>query len=155
MANLGQVYNRNEMPENAFAPIPDGEYVAMIISSDRVESKSTPGNYYIKLVVEIVDGQYKGRQIYENLNLWNSNPDTVKIAESTLGAIMDATGKQSAADTAEFHNIPVRIKTKIKPGTGGYNDSNAIKSWSAAGSKQAPQPEMTSKKPWENSDEWK
>lgn len=156
MANLGAVYNRADMPEDEFSPIPAGDYVAAIVSSDRVESKGRPGNYYVKLQVEILEGKYKGRKLFENLNLWNSNETAVKIAKTTLGQIMDATGKTAAADTAEFHGIPVTVTVSIKPGENGYNDSNNIKKWARAAAQKAAAPSAPVSKPWESAtDEWK
>jgi hypothetical protein len=77
-------------------------------------------------MLDILDGPYKGRKIFDQLNLVNPNPTTVEIAQRTLSAICHATGRMHVSDSEELHLIPMTIQVKIKPPKNGYGESNAI-----------------------------
>ena len=54
----------------------------------------------------MLDGPYKGRKLFDRLNLVNANPVTVEIAQRTLSAICHATGRMQVQDSEELHLIP-------------------------------------------------
>ena len=81
---------------------------------------------FLWLMLDILDGEQKGRKIFDQLNLVNPNPTTVEIAQRTLSAICHATGKMHVSDSEELHLIPMTIQVKIKPPKNGYGESNAI-----------------------------
>jgi hypothetical protein len=118
-------------------PIPAGEYTAVIESSEKKPTKNGQG-HYIQLVVQIVDGDYKGRKIYDNLNLWNASSQAVEIAKGTMSAICRAVGVLRPSDSSDLHNKPLTIVTKNEK----YNDTiqSRIKAYKARGpaSAQAP-----------------
>ncbi len=124
-------------PKSSFAPIPAGVYLAHITESDVVPLKSGNG-MALKMTFEILDGQFKGRKIWENLNIQHTNPDTQKYAQSDLSAICHATGNIKLNETSALHFKPVKIKVTIRPASGGYDEGNAIKGYeSATGAKPA------------------
>ena len=114
--------------------IEPGEYPAEIVADEVKESKRTPGNHYLELQVKI-DG--KG-SIWDNLNLWNSNPSAVEIANGTLKQIANAIGQSRIADSAEMLLKPLMVRVEIEPGTAGYKDKNIIVAYSGVGSVAAP-----------------
>jgi len=115
--------------------IEPGEYRAEIVADEVKESKSTAGNHYLELQVKI-DG--KG-SIWDRLNLWNSNPSAVEIANGTLKQIANAIGQSRIADSAEMLLKPLMVRVEIEPGTAGYKDKNIIVGYSGVGSVAAPQ----------------
>lgn len=124
-------------PKSSFAPIPAGVYLAHITESDVVPLKSGKGTA-LKLTFEILDGQFKGRKIWENLNIQHTNPDTQRYAQQDLSAICHATGNIKLNETSALHFKPVKIKVSIRPASGGYDEGNAIKGYeSASGAKPA------------------
>lgn len=115
--------------------IEPGKYRAEIVADEVKESKSTPGNHYLELQVKI-DG--KG-SIWDRLNLWNSNPSAVEIANGTLKQIANAIGQSRIVDSAEMLLKPLMVRVEIEPGTAGYKDKNIIVGYSGVGSVAAPQ----------------
>ena len=115
--------------------IEPGEYRAEIVADEVKESKSTAGNHYLELQVKI-DG--KG-SIWDRLNLWNSNPSAVEIANGTLKQIANAIGQSRIADSAEMLLKPLMVRVDIEAGTAGYKDKNIIVGYSGVGSVAAPQ----------------
>lgn len=128
--------------------IPDNTIVnAVIISSEWKETKDKTGGY-LALKYEIIDGIYKGRFIFENINLQNSNDKAVKIAQETLAKICNAIGKITVQNSEELHNIPMSLKLGVNPAQNGYEASNKIKSYSKISGSVGVQPQAETKPPW-------
>ena len=135
---------------DSYDVIPDNTLVnAVITSSEWKETKDKTGGY-LALKYEIIDGNYKGRIIFENVNLQNSNATAVKIAQETLAKICNAIGKVTVQNSEELHNIPMTLKLGVNPAKDGYDASNKIKSFSKAGNVTTPtiQPQAETKPPW-------
>ena len=115
--------------------IEPGKYRAEIVADEVKESKSTPGNHYLELQVK-VDGT---GSIWDRLNLWNSNPSAVEIANGTLKQIANAIGQSRIADSAEMLLKPLMVRVEIEPGTAGYKGSGA-RPQQVAQAAQAPVP---------------
>jgi hypothetical protein len=99
--------------EDSYAPIPAGEFCAAVVESDQRQTKSGDG-MYLRLTFEITEGQYKGRRLWENYNLWNKSDVAVKIAKESLAKLIRACGKKSVVETTELHGVPVTIVTKLQ-----------------------------------------
>ena len=57
----------NVAPAQRPGPIPDGKYISHIIESDLQPLKSGNGEA-LKLVFEVLDGEFKGRKVIERMN---------------------------------------------------------------------------------------
>jgi hypothetical protein len=112
-------------PTTAYELLPAGKYRAQIVESEMRVTKNGMGQF-LWLMLDILEGEHKGRKIFDQLNLVNPNPTNVEIAQRTLSAICHATGKMHVSDSEELHLIPMTIQVKIKPPKNGYGDSNAI-----------------------------
>jgi len=112
-------------PTTAYELLPAGKYRAQIVESEMRVTRNGMGQF-LWLMIDILDGEHKGRKIFDQLNLVNPNPTTVEIAQRTLSAICHATGKMHVSDSEELHLIPMTIQVKIKPPKNGYGESNAI-----------------------------
>jgi hypothetical protein len=119
-------------PQASSGPVPAGTYLAQCIDSDVQPLKSGNGTG-LKLTFEIIDGQYKGRRIWENLNIQHSNDDTQRIAQSQLSALCHAVNVIKLQDTAALHHKPVTIKVVVREAKGEYQASNNIKGYESAG----------------------
>jgi hypothetical protein len=87
----------------------------------------------LKLTFEVIDGQHKGRKVYENLNIRHTSEDTQRIAQSQLSALCHAVNVIKLMDTAALHFKPVRINVTVREAVGQYKASNNIKGYEAAG----------------------
>lgn len=112
-------------PTTAYELLPAGKYRAQIVESEMRVTKNGMGQF-LWLMLDILEGEHKGRKIFDQLNLVNPNPTTVEIAQRTLSAICHATGKMHVSDSEELHLIPMTIQVKVKPPKNGYGESNAI-----------------------------
>ena len=112
-------------PTTAYELLPAGKYRAQIVESEMRVTRNGMGQF-LWLMIDILEGEHKGRKIFDQLNLVNPNPTTVEIAQRTLSAICHATGKMHVSDSEELHLIPITIQVKIRPPKNGYGESNAI-----------------------------
>ena len=87
----------------------------------------------LKLTFEIIDGQYKGRRIWENLNIQHENEETQRIAQSQLSALCHAVNVIKLQDTAALHHKPVHVRVVVREAQGQYQASNNIKGYESAG----------------------
>ena len=113
MANLQGFDARTVEPTTDFEPVPAGKYLAIITESEMKPTKSGNGNF-LELTFQIIDGEFKGRNLWARLNLDNPNALTVKIAQGELSAICRALGVMAPNDSVELHNIPLVITVKCK-----------------------------------------
>ena len=119
-------------PQASTGPVPAGTYLAQIIESDVAPLKSGKGTG-LKLTFEIIDGQQKGRRIWENLNIQHENEETQRIAQSQLSALCHAVNVIKLQDTAALHHKPVHVRVVVREAQGQYQASNNIKGYESAG----------------------
>lgn len=114
-------------PRSTFEPIPNGTYRMHITSSEVKATKDTKGRY-LQLVLTVLDGDYKGRQVWERLNIVNSNPTAQDIAQRQLSAICHATGVMKLANSSQLHHIPMLVTVVVKQSP-GYDPQNEVKKY--------------------------
>ena len=112
-------------PTTAYELLPAGKYRAQIVESEMRVTRNGMGQF-LWLMLDILEGEHKGRKIFDQLNLVNPNPTTVEIAQRTLSAICHATGRMHVSDSEELHLIPITIQVKIRPPKNGYGESNKV-----------------------------
>mgnify|MGYP002779787872 CR=1 FL=1 len=140
--NLGFQFNAAQVePNKPIEVIPTDWYNAVIKSSSAKPAKSGEGSGFAELVIEVIDGPYKGAVVFDRLNFWNPNPATVEIAQRTLSSICRATGVMQVEQTAPLHNIPMCVRVVKKPAgpdkDGVHRDeSNDVKGYAPYGTKQ-------------------
>ena len=133
----------------SYSILPAGTYTAAIVSSENKTTKNGNGSY-LELQLEIIDGQYAGRKVWDRLNLRNPNQTAVEIAMRTLASICKAIGIKTPRDSSELHNKPMNIKVSVREYNG--NESNEVKKYMPAERQQAKAPSPTTtmeKAPWE------
>ena len=126
MARLDAAFDATSVePTTPYELLPAGKYRAQIVESEMRVTRNGMGRF-LWLMIDILEGEYAGRKIFDQLNLVNPNTTTVEIAQRTLSAICHATGRMQVSDSEELHLIPMTIQVKIKPPKNGYGESNAI-----------------------------
>lgn len=125
-------------PQSSFDPIPAGWYRAIITESELKQTRNGQGQY-LQLTLQVLDGQYSGRHLWERLNLMNPSTAAVEIAQKTLSAICHAVGVLTPRDSAELHNKPLQVKVKVKPAEGEFEARNEISGYKAIDGKPVQQ----------------
>ena len=90
-------------PNEPASAVPKGEYQVIIVESAQKPTSKGDGSL-LSMVLQIVEGQFKGRKLYDRLNLWNKNEQAAKIAQGTLSAICRAVNVLTPRNSEELHN---------------------------------------------------
>jgi hypothetical protein len=101
-------------PRTVFDTIPAGWYRAWITDSEM--KPTAKGGEYLQLVWEILDGEHKGRKVWDRLNVKNANAKAQEIAQESLSAICHAIGVMKISNTGQLHGKACLIKLEVKTG---------------------------------------
>lgn len=115
-------------PQRTFEPIPAGKYTAVISASEERQTRAGTGSY-LSLTLQIVDGEHKGRRLFENLNIKNPNQAAVEIANKTLSSICRAVGTMRPSDSSELHDVPISIVVGTRQRQDNGETVNVVKSY--------------------------
>jgi hypothetical protein len=147
MASLGQTFDASSIdPTSGYDVLPPGKYPAQIVASEMRVTKDGHGQY-LYLEVDILDGQYAGRKLFDRLNLINANADAVQIAQRTLSSICHAVGKLQVSNSEQLHLIPLIADVRVRPPKGQYGESNSIRYLPRVGAPAAPTPTAPAARP--------
>lgn len=115
-------------PSQGFSPVPPGDYKLIVAESDYVPTKDETG-MRLTLTMQIVEGEYEGKKIFEGLNLKNKSEEAEKIAWSQYSALVKALKlKHKPEDSEELHDIPFMATVGIQASP-GYEPRNVIKKY--------------------------
>lgn len=138
MTQLGHTFDATAVePNQPFEVIPAGKYKVQIVASEIRATKNGEGQY-LWMELEIIDGEYQGRKLWDRLNLWNNNQQAVDIAQRTLSAICHAVGELHVSDTETLHFKPMITTVRVKPADGQYSASNELRGYEAVAGGPAP-----------------
>lgn len=127
MANLGTTFDATTVdPNSSFEVLPPGSYTVQIVLSEMRPTKNGQGQY-LALELDVLEGEYAGRKLFDRLNLVNPNAQAVEIAQRTLSAICHATGRMQVKDSEDLHLVPMLADVTVQPPKNGYGESNKIK----------------------------
>ena len=117
MVQLNQTYAVSEMPEmEDFTPLVPGTYSSVIVGSEMKRNSKDTGEY-LELEIHITEGKYKGRKLYERLNIDNPNQVAVEIAFKIFGSLCKAVGLEEIGDSNQLHNMPFLMDVDIEEGS--------------------------------------
>lgn len=148
MANLGNFDATTVAPDPGREPLPAGKYKCVAIESEFKDTKDGSGKY-LQFCFEVVDGEHKGRRVWDRLNLVNANSQAVDIARSSLSAICHAVGVMQPKDSSQLHNLPLTVKVACKTYNG--NVTNEVKGYEklTTATQAVASAQVAEKAPWE------
>lgn len=116
--------------------VPPGKYTVAMVRSTR--KPTTTGGELLELEFDVIEGEFKGRKLWDRLNLWNSNPQAAEIANRTLSAICYAVAVLQVSNTEQLHYKPMLVtvrNTVAGPDKKGVQreSKNEIKGYEKAG----------------------
>ena len=146
MSNLN--FNAEDFdPQSDFAPIPAGEYLVMVISSETKPAKSGQG-FYLQMILQVLDGAYKNRLVFDRINTQNTNPITQNIGRRDLFELCHAVNVLRISNSEQLHNIPF-IARLVVTKSEQYGDGNEVEAYkSASGKKPAVHTSPATTKPY-------
>lgn len=83
--------DKREFKKGDFQPLPCGDYLIMM---NRIEEKTTrKGGKMLAAGFEVMKGDHKGRLVFHNFNVENTNPKSEEIAKDHLNKYLKAVGE--------------------------------------------------------------
>lgn len=126
MGNLGQTFSRDKMPEaTSFSPLPVGDYVCAIKSTAVKPTRAGDGQY-IKLEMEVAQGDYTGRKVFTQITFQHPNEMTVEIGLKNLNKLCECAGLQNISDSDQLVGSICAVNLTIRKDQNG-NDQNEVK----------------------------
>ena len=116
-------------PSVPFEAVPSDKYTAEITKSELKPTKAGDGSY-LEIEYTILEGEYRGRKVWDRLCLNHQTQKTVEIARANLSAICHAVGIMKPRDSSELHHIPLTITVKAKRDDSTGNIFNEVKGYS-------------------------
>ena len=116
---------QDEPESTSFDPVRPGRYMAQVVEADVVDNAKRTGRI-MKLVWEIMDGEFSGRKVFQNINFKHDNTKTQEIGRRELDRVVWSCGVTALNDTDDLCWKPCMIKVKIQPAQGQYSARNEI-----------------------------
>lgn len=125
-----------------FSLLPKDDYLCAIKKSEMKPTQSNKDgdtdNEMLAMEAHILEGKFKDRILFINLNLVNESEQAVEISNEELGTLCRACGiDEEIDDSDELHGIPFIASVYIKKGKKDRSDSNEISMYIKAGKKAA------------------
>lgn len=138
------------------SPLARGMYQVIVMSSEIKTTQAGTGQY-IELTLQVVDGEYSGRRVWDRLNVSNPNKTAEDIAKRQLQELMLAAGVKNMTDTEQLHDIPVLAEIDVdrkdssRNRVTGYQSVKDAQSFSQAASRATTSPDASrpAGRPWE------
>ena len=145
---MGALPNTENIEDGGgFEPLPRGKYEAVITQTEQVETKN--GDPMLRLTIEIIEGQYTGRKVFDQFMLQHPNEKAQLIGLQKLKSIKLAVGKPGDVEESDLWGTPIQIGLKVEE-PDGYAARNVITFYKALAQPVAPAPAATvAKKPAE------
>lgn len=139
MADLRGFDANTVEPNDSFDPLPNGDYLCIITASEMKPTKAGDGAY-LELELQVLDGPYTGRKLWDRLNLNNANETAVRIARGALSSICRAVGVPQPNDSCELHDLPLLVKVACKKRDDNDELANVVKGYKRRDAGIAPPP---------------
>lgn len=147
MVNLNGFDATKYEPLAEYEVLPEGNYKAIITASEMKSTKNGQG-MFLEVTFQVIEGDFKGRNLWARLNLQNQNETAVKIAQSELSSICHAVGVLTPKDSSDLHNRPLIIKVRTKKRNDSGDLTNEIKGYAPTSAAMEQETRTTSKPPW-------
>lgn len=126
-------------------PLPTGDYMVIITDSTVKPTKDSSGRY-LELTLQVIDGEHKGRLVWDRIGLWYASEKAVEVARRTLKSITEAIGHPPTVQKSEsLHDKPLIARVALQQDA-GYGPKNEVKGYRAS-TGAAPQPRPTAPLP--------
>ena len=94
--------------ENENPVMPEGTYKAIIADSGKKENSAKAG-HYLWLDVQIVEGEWTGKNVRVFLNIWHQSKQAAAISKAELATICKVLGIKEMSDSAQLHDKPMSV----------------------------------------------
>ena len=116
-------------PNKTFELIPAGDYPAIITEMEEKSTKDGTG-MRLSLKIQILDGRYQNRTLYDGLNTVNASAVAQQIGRQQLKSICVALNNPNPQNSSELLNKALMITVKVGKDQNG-NPRSEVKGYKA------------------------
>ena len=109
-------------------PLPPGKYLVEVTDSDLRPTKRGDGEL-LELEFTVMNGEFKGRKVWDRFCMEHPNQQTVEIARLSLATLSHAVGLPFIKDSIELYHRPVIARVKCKRSESDGEIYNEIKGY--------------------------
>jgi hypothetical protein len=107
----------------------------MAVTESEMKETKTGSGQYLQMALTVLNAavqEHIGRKVFVRLNLINTNPTAVEIAQRELSAICHSVGVLKLQDSTQIHDLPMTCKVAHLPAKGEFAESNKISAYKPA-----------------------
>lgn len=131
-------------PRKEMGAVPAGKYLCMVEDTERKNTKNDSAQY-LQITWSIIDGECKGRKIFDRLNLWAESggqwirrtDEAGTIAGQSMSELLTALGMANIRNHEELRGKKATVKVKVRK-SDEYGDSNDVQNYYPATTVSAP-----------------
>ena len=131
-------------PRGEMGAVPAGKYRCRIEDTERKDTKNGDAQY-LQITHVITEGEYKGRKIFDRINLWiaqggewvRRTDEAGTIAGQTMSELLAALGMATIRNHEELRGKSLVVKVKVRKSE-EYGDSNDVQNYYSATAETAP-----------------
>ena len=130
--NIAALFDGQPFDPNAYEPsvdfdvLPPGKYTCLIESAELKTTLKKTGKY-IKIALRVVDGQFKNRKLFGNINVQNPSEDCQRRGIAQLSSIGRAAQCYPVRDTTDLVDKVVVAVVKVKKREDTGEDQNDVR----------------------------
>lgn len=125
-ALFGKPFDPNEHePSSDFKVLTPGDYTCLIESAELKTTEKGTGKL-VKVTLGVIEGQSKGRKLFDYINLQNPSEDCQRMGIAQLSALGRAAGVYPVSDTADIVDKVVVAVVKVKKRKDTGQDQNDV-----------------------------
>jgi hypothetical protein len=105
--------------------LPNGDYVVVVEDAEIKETKDGAGEY-IKAKMKVIEGERKGKVLYQMFNIKNKNSEAVRIGHQQLKTFMKVSGMENFVLKSVNDLCGLKAVAIVKSKTDDYGEKNVI-----------------------------
>lgn len=114
ITSFGSVFDATKIaPAQPMEAVPAGWY-SVIVSDAEIKANDGGNGRRLALEFTVTEGGFKGRKIWDGLNIVHSNPQAQEIACQQFSAICHAIAVYQVSDASQIVNKPFQIKVDVE-----------------------------------------
>lgn len=128
-----QQFDASKVEPANFEALPEGEYKVLIEKAEEKLTKNKDG-VMLNLKLKVVEGKFKNRTVFSNINLKNKSQAAQAIGHGQLSSLCRACGIMTPKKAFEFCNKVIKVMLKCVPNQAGSGLVNNVSSYLPLGS---------------------
>ena len=143
----GKAFDADEHEKmREFDALPPDWYLAGINDAQLKQARSGKGTY-LAVTFEILDGEYRGRKLWANMNIRHDSETAQRIGQQELATLSVAVGIHRLEDSAELNGKTLYIRVTAKPNKDSGEIENEVKGYKPSDGAAPTEPANAAAKP--------